>query len=225
MLLGLVLGARHALEPDHLAAVSTLVTDREDRASGVLLGAIWGVGHSVALLTVGSVLASLHGALPHRLAEIFELLVAVMLLALGVRAIVRSRSLGAKGPITVHTHRRRTHEHAGTPEHVHLGRWTMARRPLLVGVVHGLAGSGALTAMAMAEMPTLGSRLLYILLFGVGSVLGMASLSGVAGLPLAYYRRSATFARGLSLTAGTLSIVLGGFWGWSALLDLAKQSS
>jgi hypothetical protein len=222
LLLGLVLGARHALEPDHLAAVSTLVTARGQRRSGVLLGAFWGIGHSLSLLIVGSVLASVHAELPHRLSEMFELLVAVMLLFLGARAILRSRSLGSAGPVTTHTHGKRTHTHVGDPRHVHLGRWTMARCPLLVGMVHGLAGSGALTALAMADMPTLVTRLLYILLFGVGSVVAMALLTGAVGWPLARFGRSVSFGRALSIATGTLSVLLGAFWGWTALLNLAQ---
>ncbi|HEX8954430.1 MAG TPA: urease accessory protein UreH, partial [Polyangia bacterium] len=86
-LLGMLLGMRHALEPDHLAAVSTLVASERSARRGALLGMYWGIGHSVALFAVGGVLAALHRQMPARAADAFELAVAVMLVALGVRAM------------------------------------------------------------------------------------------------------------------------------------------
>jgi hypothetical protein len=142
---GLLLGARHALEPDHLAAVSILITRRASPQAGAALGAWWGLGHALALLAVGSTLAALDSHLPPSIAGGFELLVALMLLALGARAVLRA----IRG--------RADRSAAG---HHHPGRWALARRPILVGLVHGLAGSGALTALALTSLPTFGARLL-----------------------------------------------------------------
>lgn len=211
--LGLGLGARHAFEPDHLAAVSTLVAERPRPRQAAALGALWGLGHTAALLAVGVVLALVGGELPARLAEVFEFGVALMLIGLGLRAIQRATARGQVGPAHTHHHRGRQHHHHGPAGHVHLGRWTFAARPLLVGVVHGLAGSGSLTALVLAGLPTTAARLGYILLFGLGLVAGMAVLSGLAGLPLSRAGRNPRVARGLGLATGTFSAVLGVLWG------------
>ncbi|MCA2980086.1 MAG: hypothetical protein INH37_17560, partial [Myxococcaceae bacterium] len=110
---------------------------------------------------------------------------------------------------------------AAPREHLHLCSWTFATRPLLVGLLHGLAGSGALTALVLAELPTTASRLGYIALFGAGSVLGMALLTGAAGVPLVRLARSPRLATGLLGVAGALSIIVGLCWGAASVAQLA----
>jgi len=201
--IGTLFGMRHALEPDHLAAVSTLMTtpsatgDRP-RVHAAMLGASWGVGHTLSLVVVGAALVLLRAELPARVADAFELLVAIMLIALGARAIfgVRFRASRVNGHAHRHTH------------------WTSARRPLLVGAVHGLAGSGALTALVLATLSTTAARITYMTLFGVGSTLGMALLSGVLGWPLAKLSANGMTTRALSVAVGCFSIGLGVFWGY-----------
>ena len=210
-LLGLMLGMRHALEPDHLTAVSTLVAENRDSRRGVLLGACWGLGHTLALLAVGLLLAALHTRMPGRIGALFELGVALMLIVLGIRSVARGLREGAAGTEHHHAHGGSSHVHAGPLHHVHVKRWTFARRSLLIGLVHGLAGSGALTAFVLAEMPTLTGRLVYIALFGIGSMMGMAMLSGLVGWPVAKLARRPGVARAFLLTAGTVSAVLGFF--------------
>ena len=214
LLVGFILGMRHALEPDHLAAVSTLVSEQRGAARGAILGAFWGLGHTISLFVVGVLLALLETQMPARLADFFELGVAVMLLTLGARAIARSLRQGGLGHDHAHSHGGPEHEHGGPDDHVHVFRWTLARRPLLVGLVHGLAGSGALTALVLASLPGIAARLLYIALFGIGSVCGMAVLSGLAGFPLARLSRSEGAMRGLSAATGVFSVAFGLFWGW-----------
>jgi hypothetical protein len=97
---------------------------------------------------------------------------------------------------------------------VHVGRWTLARRPLMVGAVHGLAGSGALTALVLATLSSTTARITYMALFGVGSTLGMAALSGLLGWPIARMGTHHGVARAMSLAIGCLSIVLGLVWGY-----------
>jgi hypothetical protein len=189
-ILGVALGMRHALEPDHLAAVSTLVAEERSPGAGARLGALWGLGHTAALLAVGLTLALLRVEMPARLGEVFEFGVCILLLGLGLRAIDRALRQS------------------------YFLRWTFAKRPLLVGVVHGLAGSGALTVLVVAELPTAALRLVYIALFGFGSVLGMAVLSGLAGWPLARIGAHPRAQRALSLATGSLSAGLGVFWGY-----------
>lgn len=216
-LLGLTLGMRHALEPDHLAAVSTLTVERtRPFRESLLLGAVWGVGHSLALLLVGGTLAVLRTQMPEPVGQALEFAVAVMVAGLGMRAIVQAVREGTRGAETTHQHGSTEHTHAGHAEHVHVGRWALARRPLLVGLVHGLAGSGALTALVLADLPTLPAQLLYITAFGLGSVGGMALLTGLAGLPLRRFVGHGS-ARALVLgAAGALSVCIGIWWGWEA---------
>src|SRR5262245_21468452 len=139
--LGSVLGVRHALEPDHLAAVSTLVTRERNSVRAALLGVCWGLGHTASLVIMGATLLLLRTKMSPALGDIFELLVALMLIALGTRSVVIAVRQG-----TAHHHRRTfaVHRHSGMEPHVHIGTWTLARRPLIVGAIHGLAGSGAL---------------------------------------------------------------------------------
>src|SRR5581483_2396611 len=147
--LGSLLGMRHALEPDHLAAVSTLVTSERSGLKAVWLGACWGMGHTLTLVIAGGFLVFLRAEMPATAADGFELMVALMLVALGLRSLYRAARLGADGPTYPHRHGGLVHMHPGVPAHVHIGRWTLARRPLLIGAVHGLAGSGALTALVL----------------------------------------------------------------------------
>ena len=191
LLLGILLGMRHALEPDHLAAVSTLVLESGNHRRGALLGAFWGIGHSLSLLVVGCLLALLHAELPSWLGQLFELLVAMMLLFLGVRAFV----VALRPPVD---------EPAPAPR-----RRSLASRPFAFGIIHGLAGSGALTALVVAELPSVSSRIAYIVLFGAGSIVGMACLSGLAGWPIARLGRRRATAAAVSMLTGSLSFGLG----------------
>ena len=208
---------RHALEPDHLAAVSTLVSRERNSLKAALLGVCWGLGHTLALVGVGTALILLRMELPQAAAEAFELLVALMLITLGVRAIVQAAREGASGPLHVHRHGRLVHRHAAAPAHVHIGTWTLARQPLLIGAVHGLAGSGALTALVLAMLPSTAARLSYMALFGLGSTLGMAALSGLLGWPLARLGTHHAITRGISMLVGCLSTSLGIYWGYAQL--------
>lgn len=218
--LGSLLGMRHALEPDHLAAVSTLVAHERDSYKAAWLGACWGAGHTLALVIVGAVLVVLRTQMPPAVSTVFEFLVALMLVGLGLRAIYLAARQGPAGPVHEHHHGQIVHVHRGAPAHIHVGAWTLARRPLLVGAVHGLAGSGALTALVLATLPTTAARLIYMLVFGLGSTLGMAALSGVLGWPLARAGRHRALARGVSLAVGCVSTVLGVAWGYPLVADL-----
>jgi hypothetical protein len=209
---GSLLGMRHALEPDHLAAVSTLVSRERDSVKAALLGMCWGLGHTAGLVVVGAVLVLLRAELPAGVADLFELFVAIMLVALGSRAVLQAIRQGQ--PVHQHRHAFAVHSHSGMPAHVHIGAWTLARRPLLVGAIHGLAGSGALTALVLTTLPSTTARLSYMALFGLGSTVGMAALSGLLGWPLARLGSHHTVARGISFAVGGMSVMLGVFWGY-----------
>ncbi len=212
--LGSLLGMRHALEPDHLAAVSTLVTGERSSCKAAFLGVCWGLGHTITLVAVGAVLVILRAEMPARASDAFEFCVALMLVGLGLRAIYQAARQGAVGPAHVHHHGSRVHVHPGTPAHIHIGAWTLARRPLFVGAIHGLAGSGALTALVVTTLPSTAARLTYMAVFGLGSTLGMAALSGLLGWPLARVGSHRALARGVSLAVGCVSTALGLVWGY-----------
>jgi high-affinity nickel-transport protein len=219
--LGSLLGMRHALEPDHLAAVTTMVSRERSSVRAALLGAWWGIGHTLALLVVGAALVIVRAELPAAISDAFELAVALMLIVLGIRSVQVAALQAPGGPRHLHRHGLIVHSHPAVPAHVHIGSWTFAKRPLLVGAVHGLAGSGALTALVLATLPTTGARLMYVLLFGIGSTLGMAALSGLLGWPLARLGAHHRVARTISATVGCVSIVIGIMWGLPLVWRLA----
>ena len=218
--LGSLLGMRHALEPDHLAAVSTLLSAERNSYKAAFLGICWGLGHTVALIAVGTVLVVLRAQMPTRIADVFEFCVALMLIGLGLRAIYFAARQGPAGPAHVHHHGHTVHRHHGAPAHIHIGAWTLARRPLIVGAVHGRAGSGALTARVLTTLPSTAARLTYMVVFGLGSTLGMAALSGLLGFPLARAGRHRGLARAVSLPVGGVSTVLGLVWGYPLVARL-----
>lgn len=185
--LGAVVGLRHALEPDHLAAVSTLVATRRNGFERAMLGARWGLGHTLALVGVGALVIALRWRMPEALERGFELAVAMMLLALGIRALLERPSNERDAKIR--------------------------GAPLLVGFVHGLAGSGALTVIAVAAMPSLELSLLYIALFGIGSIVGMAALSMAIGWPLERFIAQPRVARRVGIATGIVSASVGVVWG------------
>lgn len=209
---GLVTGIRHALEPDHVAAMATMVAEGHGSRRTAWLGAWWGLGHTAALLVVGVALGALRTTVPTRVERALESGVAVMLMVLGTRAIVLGVREMRRGPDAWHRHGDATHHHRASGRHLHVGRWALSPRAFLVGVVHGLAGSGALTVLAMSEFPGLGGRLLFVALFGLGSVVAMAALSGLAGWHLARLTARPGASAWLQLSAGLLSLAVGVSW-------------
>jgi hypothetical protein len=214
---GSLLGMRHAVEPDHLAAVTTLLSRERSTARAAWLGLCWGLGHTLALVAVGLALAFFEAEMPASLAATFELLVAVMLIGLGLRAMIQAAQQGRAGPMHVHRHGTVVHSHTGVPSHLHFGAWTLARRPLIVGAIHGLAGSGTLTALVLTTLPSTSARVTYMALFGLGSAVSMAALSGLLGWPLARLTTHHAVARSVTFAAGGLSTVLGVVWGYRLL--------
>ena len=210
--LGALLGMQHAFEPDHLAAVATLMTGERTSAKAAWLGAWWGLGHTLTLLAAGTALVVFRAEMPMPATMAFELGVVVMLVGFGGRAVYQAACNAVP---------RRPHSHArpATPRPVDVDRWTLAR-PLLVGALHGLAGSGALTALVVATLSSTAARLGYLALFGVGSTLGMVALSGLLGWQIARIGADRTVMRTFSLAVGCVSTVLGLFWGYPLLSRL-----
>jgi nitrile hydratase accessory protein len=204
--LGMMLGMRHALEPDHLAAISTLMTGERSSAKAAWLGMWWGLGHMLTLFAAGALLIVLQTEMPAVVAQTLQFLVVALLIGFGVRAIYQSARRLPEAP---------THSH-GPPRalsRLRVNRWTLAR-PFLVGAVHGLAGSGALIAMVATALPSTITQLSYLMLFGVGSTLAMAAMSGLLGWPLARFGANRGFVRIASLAVGAVSVALGLLWGY-----------
>lgn len=219
LLLGFVLGLRHALDADHVAAVAALSTGRGGVRRALVTGISWGVGHAAVLGAVGIAVLFLRVGIPERLALLFELAVGMMLVGLGGVAIH-----GAfRAHLHAHAHRHDgvAHEHLhfhvmphpdeeedGIHRHPHPMR--LAVRPLLVGGLHGLAGSAALSLLVLTTIPTILLGCVYLGLFGAGSVAGMAVMSLVLAAPLALARRRALWLhRTLRAAAGFGSLALG----------------
>ena len=203
--LGWLLGMRHVLEPDHLAAVSTLVTGQQS-AKAAQLGALWGLGHTLTLLLAAVVLIALSADMPASASRSIDLAVAVVMITLGVRATYQ----GVIGQRTIAVQR---DVRAGAA----CATWSLAQFPFAVGAIHGLAGSGAVTALVVAAFPSTAARAAYLLAFGIGSILGMAALSGLLVLPLARLRnRRAVLGRVLA-GVGSLSLILGLARGYAVL--------
>jgi ABC-type nickel/cobalt efflux system permease component RcnA len=184
---GFLLGLRHALDADHLAAVSTMVSARRSVRGASLVGALWGLGHTAALLAVAVVVVALHAEIPPRVATGLELAVAAMLIGLGAQ-LLWTLARGGRLHHHVHAHGGRLHvhphvhgAHAGDGHHPA----AVGRRPFLIGLVHGLAGSAGLMLVVAATIPSPVLALGYVVVFGVGSIGGMAAMSAALGAPLA----------------------------------------
>jgi hypothetical protein len=220
--LGLLVGLRHALEPDHLAAVATLVSRQRNPTEAARLGAAWGAGHAVTLVAVGALLVVGHAAMPAGLERALEALVAAMVTLMGLRALADARRLATQGPVRPHAHDGVVHSHPTAGAHLHIGPLTLARGPFVVGTVHGLAGSGALTALAVATLPDAAAQLGFIVVFGLGSAAGMAAVAGAAGWPLTRLMQSRAGLAGMSAASGVAAVAVGLSWSWPLLVQWVK---
>ena len=211
--LGLTLGLRHALDADHVAAVSTLVARERGLARSALLGAFWGAGHTLALLGAGIAVVAFKLTITPGVEAALERAVGLVLAVLGGHVLLRALGgLLVHGP--EHTHGGVTHCHAhghlGSPDAAHLHLVRLGGRPFLVGLLHGLAGSAALTLLVLGTIPSPIGALVYILVFGVGSTAGMLLLSGLVGLPVALAAPGAhRFQAAIQVVAGAGSAGLG----------------
>src|SRR5256714_1894735 len=213
--IGLLLGFRHAFEPDHLAAVSTLATRPGARLwSAARLGLVWGVGYTATVGVVVAVILVLGLELPARLWPAGELLVAALLVLLGSVVIWRY----ARGRWHMHAHSHaggdephiHLHSHAHEVGHAHSHARPDARRSLGFGIAHGLAGSGAIAALLVAAAPDTAARVLYFATFGGGTILGMLLVSLTLGLAVRVAAGKRTrWATILHVASATASVIVG----------------
>jgi high-affinity nickel-transport protein len=229
-LLGFVLGVQHATDPDHLVAVATIVTRERRFAAGALVGVLWGVGHALTLGAAGAVIIAFGLTPAAGMATGLELLVAAMLVLLGV---LRLRD-AARGLETVSPeHLRADHEHGGAEvvhshshlhgadahrhPHLHPSRrllvgWRDGRLPtraLFVGAIHGMAGSAAVSLLVLATLRSVWGAVLYLGIFGLGTILGMTALTAVMAFPVSLALRLRRARRVLAFGAGVGSIAFG----------------
>jgi len=196
--LGFLLGVRHATDPDHVVAVATIVSRQRSAVRAAIIGATWGVGHSITLFLVGGAIILFGLAVPPRLGLAAEFAVGTMLVLLGLSNI--ASRVDAEAP-----HRGSHDDSPAEHSHAHA-------RPFVVGIVHGLAGSAAVALLVLATIrePVLAAG--YLLVFGVGTVAGMVVMTTLIALPLTYSsRRSADVGRAIRVASGVLSVAFGLF--------------
>jgi high-affinity nickel-transport protein len=202
--LGFFLGMRHATDSDHVVAITTIVSRERSARSALWIGALWGFGHSVTILLVGGAIVLFGWVIPPRLGLSMEMSVAVMLIVLGAMNLSATLSR-----INQLAHRHRHDGASASSEHVHV-RGPL--RPLAIGVVHGLAGSAAVALLVLATIKSAGMALLYLAVFGAGTVAGMMLLTLAMALPIsALSRRFGNLELGLSRVTGVVSIAFGLF--------------
>jgi high-affinity nickel-transport protein len=236
--LGFVLGMRHATDADHVMAVMTIVSRQRSLKPAACVGALWGVGHTLTVVLVGSVIILFNLAIPDHLGLAMELGVGLMLIVLGLTTVAGSaRAVSApdgprSAPAVVHTHPHshgdyvHTHPHGHEPErHPHapddtplarldrlfgrLGAY-QALRPLVVGIVHGLAGSAAVVLLVLAAIRDAQWAIAYLLVFGLGTITGMVLLTTIVAVPFVYTSRQfLVLNRRAQLATGLLSVALG----------------
>jgi ABC-type nickel/cobalt efflux system permease component RcnA len=223
--LGLLLGIQHALDPDHLIAVSTIVSEHKSFKWASLIGAFWGLGHTTTLFMVGLVVIGLRLTIPPHLAGGLELLVAAMLVILGINVL--RKTFGAERVhLHTHSHSPETHTHFHThddpkQDHAHPHPFKTMRRPFIVGMVHGLAGSAALMLLVLSTIESTLGALAYIVIFGLGSVGGMLLLSGIISLPFVLTaQRFTAVNRTIRVIAGLASVLFGIWLGWEISAEL-----
>lgn len=222
--LGLLLGIQHALDPDHLIAVSTIVSEHKNLKWASLIGAFWGLGHTATLFAVGLLVIGLRLTIPERLALGLEFLVAIMLVFLGLRILWQSFGV-EKVHLHTHTHNPETHTHFHVhanpkEDHGHPHPFKAMRRPFFVGMVHGLAGSAALMLLVLGTIPSALAGLAYIVIFGLGSVGGMLILSSLISLPFVLTAQRFTILnRWIRVLAGLASVIFGLTLGWEIGFD------
>jgi len=211
LLLGFLVGLRHALEPDHVAAVASLATRGGRLRDHARNGVLWGLGHAATLLLLAGGCVLLGLTVPERVGRVLEAAVGVMLVVLGASVLLRLRRRGVHAHAHVHADgtshwHAHAHDHGARRDHAHAhpGLATLG-----VGALHGLAGSSALVLLVGGAARTPGAGLAYVASFGLGAVAGMLLLATTIAVPLAAARRRARLERALTAFAGAGSLGIG----------------
>ena len=218
IVLGLLLGLKHATDADHVVAVSTIVSEYRNAWRGLWIGASWGLGHTTPLLIVGMVILILRVPFPEGLSLFLEFTVGLMLLFLGLQVFwnLYRRRLHLHDHLHESNPHRHLHSHEMTPEHEHHrffnpGKPFFRLKSYVVGVVHGLAGSAAVMLLVLTTIDNLSAGVVYILVFGVGTILSMGFLTLLMGIPFSISSRFTQINRSIQAVAGVASIAFGFF--------------
>lgn len=222
LLLGFLIGMRHALEADHVAAVAALATKTTSVKSAIKQGAVWGLGHTITLFLFSTIVIMTDSIVPEKFANGLEFIVGIMLVFLGgdvLRRLVRDK---------IHFH---SHQHDNEVTHFHAHKHTNKRtsnqahansthrhehasgfpiKALYVGLMHGMAGSAALIILTLQSVDSVTTGLFYILMFGIGSIIGMAALSFIIAIPLRHSAKGLTWINnGLQAVIGVATVAIG----------------
>ena len=221
--IGLVFGLRHATEVDHVVAVSTIVSQHKNVLRSAAVGAMWGAGHTASLLVIGALVLLLRVAIPERVSSWLEFGVALMIIGLGISALWRALRRSSEVHVHQHSHDGLSHKHVHFHEkqtrhepsshsaHSHdVSR--IGWKPLLIGTMHGVAGSGALTLLVLTQISSPWVGMLYLGIFGVGSIVGMLLMSGLIGLPFALTSRNLTHVHHRLQTVAAILSICFGLW-------------
>jgi len=211
LMIGFTLGLKHALDSDHLAAVATMATGSASLRRALRHGAMWGLGHTVTLLAVGGTVLVLGRVIPQVASDVLEFVVGLVLIWLGVDVLWRVRKLHlhlhddspAQLPVLQHD------APAGRQSHGHPPPVVRPRRALLVGMVHGLAGSAALVLITVQAIASPLVGVLYMLIFGLGSMVGMSLVSMCVAVPLHLSKHRAFRTDWLMMVAAAASLFVG----------------
>lgn len=205
LLFGFLLGLEHTLDLDHIAAIFTIVSENRNLVKSLLAGGVWGLGHTAVLFIVGILVLALKLTIPDSIARLFEFAVGIMLIALG-GLVVRTVWLD-KVHIHRHSHGKYSHIHAhshkNTESHHHM------HKSLLVGMIQALAGSAVLMLLVVSTMQTVVQGFVFILMFGIGTIVGMTIIGGLISLPFLLTKWSIKTNTMIKITTGIASIGLG----------------
>jgi ABC-type nickel/cobalt efflux system permease component RcnA len=210
--LGFFLGIKHAIEPDHVIAVSTIASQSKKLWKSSLAGVFWGIGHTATLFIVGIVLILMKIQISDKWAMSLELLVGLMLVYFGITTIRSFKN------IHVHKHEHydedlhkhvHAHKYIGDHVHVHKHQYNSYSKSLVMGLIHGLAGSAAMILLTMSTVNSIWEGALYILIFGVGTVVGMLFFTTVIGIPFVLSSNKIGINRTLTQITGGISTAFG----------------
>jgi len=207
LMLALILGIKHAIEPDHVIAVSTIASQSKKLWQASLAGIFWGIGHTVTLFIVGLIVIVMKGQISEKWSMSLEFLVGIMLVYLGVKTILSFKNSH------VHTHQHKhLHTHQSSGDHKHRYKNVTYLRSTFIGLVHGLAGSGAMVLLTISTVKSIEEAAIYILIFGAGTVIGMLFFTTIIGIPFVLSKKRGAISGTLGMATGVISAVFGVYY-------------
>lgn len=233
LVLGFLLGLKHATDADHVVAVTTIVSKQRKLRHAAMVGVTWGIGHTLMIIVVGIAIIIFHVSIPEKTQLLFEFIVAIALVVLGLLNITGIMKHLMDRFSNLHSH---MHHHDRVHIHVHhhavdLHKTPQAHeavseflsnhgimhllRPLIVGIIHGLAGSAAVALLVLGSITDERMAILYLGIFGVGTIIGMMLITTLLGIPIiSGSKKFSRFDRTVTVIAGLLSIMYGLYFGY-----------